>query len=48
MATEEQKYYIKSLYEQIGQEVESDLDELTKMEAHRLIQELLELRNEVE
>lgn len=48
MITDNQKEYILSLYEEIGQEPEIDVDDLTKMEGHRLIQELLEIKNEVE
>lgn len=48
MITDNQKEYILSFYEEIGQEPEIDIDDLSRGEAHKLIQELLEIKNEVE
>lgn len=48
MITDNQKEYIQSLYEELGQEPEIDLDDLSRSEAHRTIRELLEIKNEVE
>lgn len=48
MITDNQRDYILSLYEEIGQEPEMDIDSLTRIEAHKIIQELLEIKNEVE
>ncbi|NLY46838.1 MAG: hypothetical protein GX053_12755 [Tissierella sp.] len=47
MITIFQKEHIENLYKDLGQEVEIDLESLTKEEAHETIQELLELRNGV-
>lgn len=47
MITIFQEDYIKTLYKDLGQEIEIDLESLTKKEAHELIQELLELKNEI-
>ena len=48
MITIFQKEYIENLYKDLGQEAEMDLENLSKEKAHETIQELLELRNEVE
>lgn len=48
MITDSQRDYILVLYEEIGQDPEGDIDSLTRGEAHRRIQELLEIKNEVE
>lgn len=48
MITDNQRDYILKLYEEIGQEPPTDIDELTRAAAHRTIQELLEIKNEVE
>jgi len=46
--TVNQKNFILSLYEELGQEPEVDIDSLTKQEASAIIQELLEIKGEVE
>lgn len=43
MITGYQKSYIEKLYERLGQEVEDDVEELTKREATKRIKELKEL-----
>lgn len=48
MITDSQKDFIIALYEQIGQENETDLDELSKIEAAGLISELMEIKREVQ
>lgn len=48
MITDNQKDYILTLYAEIGQEPEIDIDNLSKSEAHKIIQELLEIKNEVD
>lgn len=48
MITGNQKDYILSLYEEIGQDIEVDIDNLSRREAHGIIQELLEIKCEVE
>ena len=47
MATDYQKKYIERLYTELGQELEVDVDSLTKAEAHEYIQELLNIMSEV-
>lgn len=47
MITDNQEGYILKLYNELGQEPEEDLGGLTKPEAHKRIQELLEIKNEV-
>jgi len=48
MIIDNQKEYILNLYKEIGQEPEIDIDDLSRGEAHKVIQELLEIKNEVE
>jgi len=43
MITDYQKKYITKLYERLGQEVEDDVEDLTKREATKRIKELKEL-----
>ena len=47
MITEKQKDYILYLYEEIGIEPEEDLDNLTKQQASELIQELLDIKEDM-
>lgn len=47
MITEKQKDYILYLYEEIGMEPEEDLDNLTKQQASKLIDELKEIKDEI-
>lgn len=47
MITEKQKDYILYLYEEIGMEPEEDLDNLTKQQASNLIEELIEIKDEM-
>ena len=47
MITEKQKDYILDLYEEIGMEPEEDLDNLTKQQASKLIDELKEIKDEI-
>lgn len=48
MITDNQKDYILSLYEELGQEYSlADIDDLTRAEAHEVVKELLEIKNEV-
>ncbi len=47
MITEKQKDYILYLYEEIGMEPEEDIDNLTKQQASKLIDELKEIKDEI-
>jgi len=47
MITEKQKDYILYLYEEIGMELEEDLDNLTKQQASDLIEELKQIKEEI-
>lgn len=47
MITEKQKDYILDLYKDIDLEPEEDLDELTKQQASELIQELLDIKEDM-
>jgi len=47
MITEKQKDYILYLYEEIDMEPEEDLDNLTKQQASNLIEELKEIKEEI-
>lgn len=47
MITEKQKDYILYLYKEIDIEPEEDLDNLTKQQASELIQELLEIKEDM-
>jgi hypothetical protein len=47
MITDKQKKFILSLYEEIGQEPEIDVENMTKQEASKTIKELLEIKKEL-
>ena len=48
MITENQRDYIIALYNELNMEIDiEEIEELSKLEAHRRIQELLELKSEV-
>lgn len=47
MITDRQLDFILSLYEEIGQEPETDIDNMTKQEASKTIKELLEIKKEL-
>jgi len=48
MITENQRDYIIGLYNELNMEIDiEEIEELTKSEAHKRIQELLELKSEV-
>ena len=47
MITENQKDYILDLYKEIDIEPEEDIEELTKQEASKLIQELIDIKEEM-
>lgn len=47
MITEKQKDYILDLYKEIDIEPKEDLDELTKQQASELIQELIEIKEDM-
>lgn len=48
MITENQRDYIIGLYNELNMEIDiEEIEELTKLEAHKRIQELLELKSEV-
>jgi len=47
MITEKQKDYILDLYKEIDIEPEEDLDNLTKQQASNLIDELKEIKEEM-
>ena len=47
MITDKQKKFILRLYEEIGQEPETDIDNITKQEASKTIKELLEIKKEL-
>jgi hypothetical protein len=47
MITEKQKDYILDLYKEIDIEPEEDLDNLTKQQASKLIDELKEIKDEI-
>lgn len=48
MITENQRDYIIALYNELNMEIDiEEIEELTKLEAHKRIQELLELKLEV-
>lgn len=47
MITEKQKDYILNLYKEIDIEPEEDLDNLTKQQASKLIDELKEIKEEM-
>lgn len=46
MATPKQIDFLRSLYEELGQEPEDDIEELCVMEASARIKELLEMKGE--
>jgi hypothetical protein len=47
MITEKQKDYILDLYKDIDLEPKEDLEELTKQEASELIQELIDIKEDM-
>ncbi len=48
MITENQRDYIIGLYNELNMEIDiEEIEELTKSDAHKRIQELLELKSEV-
>ena len=48
MITEDQRDYIIALYNELNMEIDiEEIEELTKSEAHKRIQELIELKLEV-
>lgn len=47
MITEKQKDYILDLYKEIDIEPEEDIDNLTKQQASKLIDELKEIKDEI-
>lgn len=47
MITEKQKDYILYLYKEIDIEPEEDIDNLTKQQASKLIDELKEIKDEI-
>ena len=48
MITEDQRDYIIGLYNELNMEIDiEEIEELSKLEAHERIQELLELKSEV-
>jgi hypothetical protein len=47
MATPKQIDFLRSLYEELGQEPESDIEELSVGEASERIQELLAMKKEM-
>ena len=47
MITEKQKNYILYLYKEIDIEPEEDIDNLTKQQASKLIDELKEIKDEI-
>lgn len=47
MITEKQKDYILDLYKEIDMKPEQDLDELTKEWASELIEELIEIKEDM-
>ena len=47
MITEKQKDYILALYKEIDIEPEEDIDNLTKQQASKLIDELKEIKDEI-
>jgi len=48
MITENQRDYIIALYNELNMEIDiEEIEELTKSDAHKRIQELLELKSEV-
>lgn len=47
MITENQRDYILDLYKEIDIEPEEDIDNLTKQQASELIQELIEIKEDM-